>query len=229
MRSPVNNTSCAACRLAKVKCIRHEPSTSADAPDDGGQCSRCARLQLECVSEKRRSKWDVSRSQPEEPPAGLAADPDYAALITDLTKFKPVIGTGLKPICYASQVVPRLCRLIELALERDDSAALAFAVSHIDLFRLQPSAFRHVLAGGSTSSHFPVDRSPLDDDIDSPRTVSPPPSVGWSPDSGPLTPMDLPPYMAAHFDSDIQCMSWVSMHGEEMGRGGSKGGEGQGS
>lgn len=213
MKSHVNNTSCAACRLAKVKCIRHDPLTGADAPDDGGQCSRCTRLQLECVSEKRRSKWDITRTQPDEPPAGLASDPHYASLVSDLNKFKPIISTGLKPKCYANQVAPRLSRLIELALERDDSAALAFAVSHIELFRLQPSLFRQVLAGGSSSSFSPMD-SPCDDEIESPRTVSPPHSLGWSPGPDPLMPINLPPYMAAHFNSDTQCMACIVMNGE---------------
>ena len=112
-----------------------------------------------------------------------------------MNKLRPIIKTGLKPCCYAGQVVPIISRLIELALEKDDAAALAFAVSHIEQFRLNPSLFRCVLAGGSAGPYVTTE-NPLADEMDSPRTLSPSNSIQWAQLGDAPTAMDLPPHLS---------------------------------
>jgi len=136
------NSSCGACRVAKVKCV-HAP-----AGGTAGRCVRCNRLNLDCVVEARRSKWDQTRpAQPVGLPAELASNPAYSRVISDLDKLRPIVEYKMQPKMYVKQVAPRIAHLLHLALDNDDAAAFACAASHIQKFGLKPSSFRSVLEG----------------------------------------------------------------------------------
>ena len=107
------NANCAACRLAKVKCDRVQPT-----------CGRCSRHGIACVFDQRRSRWDVVNvSNKTAPPTAVAQDPAYAELAASLSMFKPSVR------CIRARLFEQLGRLVDLAIQRDDAAALSWATA----------------------------------------------------------------------------------------------------
>jgi len=210
------NISCAECRAAKVKCTRIEDGVVGHGTP---RCVRCTRNDLKCVTEARRSKWDLMRSAPPAP-AELARD--LLPIIPAIDTSRPFNGAASHPCGYAAERVLRLSLMIEAALERDDAQALAVAIStSIAQFRLKPSLFAHVLAGGkahNTTTHdvgtnygatYGPSTSgggrPNEDEMlpPSPATPNTTNNDGPSSLSGEL-PFALPPYMATHYASEAQ-------------------------
>jgi hypothetical protein len=109
----LQNSSCGACRMAKVKCV-HDPDPPESAGATSARCARCNRLNLECVLETRRSKWDKARpAQPVGLPAELASNPVYSRLISDLDKLRPVVEYKLRPQMFVKQVRISIYRKVE--------------------------------------------------------------------------------------------------------------------
>ena len=109
------NANCAACRLAKVKCDRVQPT-----------CGRCSRHGIACVFDQRRSRWDVVNvSNKTAPPTAVAQDPAYAELAASLSMFKSRASVS----CFRARLFEQLGRLVDLAIQRDDAAALSWATA----------------------------------------------------------------------------------------------------
>jgi hypothetical protein len=99
----LQNSSCGACRVAKVKCVHDPPGSAGEA---AGRCVRCSRLDLDCVVEARRSKWD-NKARPTPLaglPAELASNPEYSRLIAELDKLRPIVEYEMKLHMYEKQV-----------------------------------------------------------------------------------------------------------------------------
>jgi hypothetical protein len=116
------NANCAACRLAKTKCDRVQPT-----------CARCSRLGIACVYDERRSRWDAGNVKMA--PAAVAQDPAYAALASSLAKFKP----GVR--CFRARIFEQLRQLVELAIQKDDAVAISWATSLMHEHGFLPSDF----------------------------------------------------------------------------------------
>ena len=198
------NSSCGACRVAKVKCVHEE-----DIPS--GRCTRCHRLGLDCVVEKRRSKWDRSRSvRPQGTPVEILTNPVYDRVLADLDKLRPIVDTQLMPHLYEKQVGPCIAHFFQLAIENDDAAAFACAASQIQKFRLRPSSFLDVIAScrrvrpqiDVANTHLNISTSQpyrANNGVHAQRTLCAPP--------------DLPLHLAGHFAGDLQAMAMISRDG----------------
>ena len=116
------NANCAACRLAKIKCDRVQPT-----------CARCARLGIACVYDERRSRWDAGNVKTA--PAAVAQDPAYEGLASSLAKFKP----GVR--CFRASVFEQLRQLVDLAIQKDDAVAISWATSLMHEHEFLPSDF----------------------------------------------------------------------------------------
>ena len=121
------NASCTACRLAKVKCVYEE--------DGGYRCKRCIRCGIECMQEKRRSKWDSVQKRPRAsstalsaPTAASHASEQYGELISSLSALTQTRGGAS---CFRHHVKDRLTELIELAISQNDAATLAWAMGQV--------------------------------------------------------------------------------------------------
>ena len=127
------NANCAACRLAKTKCDRVQPT-----------CARCSRLGIACVYDERRSRWDAGNVKTA--PAAVAQDPAYAALASSLAKFKP----GVR--CFRARIFGKLRQLVDLAIQKDDAVAISWATTLMHEHGFVPSDFPAFRRDGGTTA-----------------------------------------------------------------------------
>ena len=172
------NVSCTACRLAKVKCVYDE---------DSQRCKRCTRNGIECLQEKRRSKWDSVQKRAKVPstPALVApsAPAKYGELISALTSLTSAPGCSS---CFRHTIKERLGELIELTIAQNDAATLAWAMGQVAAQGFSLDAFPHFRRG----------------------VEGPPASKGPLEDCSPL--LSLPPEISKLFVGPLPCLLSVS-------------------
>ena len=184
------NACCTACRLAKVKCLREDTDET---------CKRCNRLGIECLVEKRRSKW--SNRQPKTPLESLPPSEQsvYGGLIEQVAQMPP---SSLGATCFQHKVRSLLAELVEQAILRKDAATLAWAVGQISAHAIPLDQFPQFRCAGdglvreasselSTTTTAMAPLAQPDESIHNPLLI-------------------LPPHLAAAYASSMPCIFSVA-------------------